>query len=144
MSLLVLVPIQCVCVCFLYRVFDTGTTTHTCSSPSSIPVRQDSNEYKHAEISLSRAQARPGRSGSATCNDWDYLLALINYGFTCLIYPCGVFFLSLQRPNMEELTIWEQHTITLNKVHGGQERIRVFGFTCGGWRVRHHPRSHDG
>lgn len=30
---------------------------------------------------------------------------------------------------MEELTIWEQHTITLNKVSVGQERISVFGLT---------------
>lgn len=39
---------------------------------------------------------------------------------------------------MEELTIWEQHTITLSKVSVGQERISQFGSTpsvwSGGWR----------
>lgn len=32
-SLLVLVPLQCICVCFLSRVFDTGTITGTTEPP---------------------------------------------------------------------------------------------------------------
>lgn len=48
---------------------------------------------------------------------------------------------------MEELTIWEQHTITLTKVSVGQERIGVFGLTSsvwsGSWRIRHGRPSHD-
>lgn len=42
-------------------------------------------------------------------------------------------FFYLQKPGMEELTIWEQHTITLNKVSGWLFKSQIM--TCFNWEV---------
>lgn len=99
--------------------------THTAGSPSSIPVRQDWNRCEHAGISLSRTYshlAQP-RVSCPPRNDLDFIWGLFSLVFTLSqvnipllkLFSSFVFF-SVQKPGMEELTIWEQHTITLNKV----------------------------
>uniref|UniRef100_A0A8D3BT85 Tight junction protein 3 n=1 Tax=Scophthalmus maximus TaxID=52904 RepID=A0A8D3BT85_SCOMX len=49
-----------------------------------------------------------------------------------------VFFVSFQKPGMEELTIWEQHTITLNK-----DPKLGFGFAISGGKDKPHPDNGD-